>query len=135
MPKIIRVSFPGGKRVDAEIDGVLVHTDQSTGHGGTETAPEPFQLFLASIATCAGFYAIEFCHSRKLPTLGMELTLTCDFDAELKRYTKMGIELRLPAGFPEKYEPAIVRSMDLCAVKKHLMNPPVFELRASRPSA
>ncbi|MBW2050564.1 MAG: osmotically inducible protein OsmC, partial [Deltaproteobacteria bacterium] len=50
----VEVSFPGGKRVDAQIGGFTIKTDQSRDNGGDESAPEPFQLFLASIATCAG---------------------------------------------------------------------------------
>jgi putative redox protein len=134
MPKIIEVSFPGGKRVDAKINETVVHTDQAVDHGGGGTAPEPFQIFLASIATCAGIYALQFCQSRQLPSEGLSLTMTCDLDPATKMYTKMALELKLPAGFPEKYEAAILRAMDLCAVKKHINNPPAFELRAVRPA-
>ncbi len=132
MSKIIQVSFPGGKKVDAKINETVVHTDQSVEHGGGGTGPEPFQLFLASIATCAGIYALQFCQSRQLPSEGLSLQMTCDLDPGTKMYTKMALELKLPTGFPEKYEPAIVRSMDLCAVKKHINNPPAFELRTVR---
>ena len=48
------VTFPGGKRVDAEYDGFTIKTDQSPKGGGEGSAPQPFDLFLASIATCAG---------------------------------------------------------------------------------
>ena len=47
--KDIRVSFPGGKRVDAAYDGMVVHTDQSVAHGGEGAAPEPFDLFFVDI--------------------------------------------------------------------------------------
>jgi putative redox protein len=132
MSRIIEVSFPGGKRVDAKVGEIVVRTDQSVEHGGDGTAPEPFQLFLASIATCAGVYALQFCQSRELPTEGLSLTMTCDLSPQSKTYTKIAIELRLPAGFPERYEAAILRAMDLCAVKKHIMNAPAFEIRVSR---
>ena len=58
MFKKIEVSFPGGKRIDAKIGDFNIHTDQTLANGGGETDPEPFQLFLASIATCAGIYAL-----------------------------------------------------------------------------
>jgi ribosomal protein S12 methylthiotransferase accessory factor len=38
------------------------------------------------------------------------------------------IEIQIPAGFPEKYLPPLIRSAELCAVKKHLEKPPVFNV-------
>jgi len=48
------ISFPGGKRVDAQVGDFTLRTDQPKDHGGDGSAPEPFALFLASIGTCAG---------------------------------------------------------------------------------
>jgi ribosomal protein S12 methylthiotransferase accessory factor len=126
MQKIITVSFPGGKKVNAHVNGQLVQTDQPVDDGGDGSAPAPFALFLASLATCAGYYALQFCLSRSIPTDGMSLITTCTFDEAERRYTDMDITLTLPAGFPEKYRDAIVRAMDSCAVKKLILNPPRF---------
>ena len=62
---------------------------------------------------------------------GLEITMACDFDPEIKRYTKMTLNLKLPAEFPENLKPAIIRAMDLCAVKKHIVNPPEFQILTS----
>ena len=130
MQKIINVSFPGGKKVNAEIGGQIIPTDQPVDDGGEGSAPAPFLLFLASLATCAGYYSLQFCLSRNISTNGMSLQTTCTFDEAEHRYTAMDIALTLPAGFPEKYRDAIVRAMDLCTVKKHILNPPKFTVGA-----
>ncbi len=62
------VRFPGGKRVDAEHAGFTIRTDQPAELDGEGTAPTPFDLFLASIATCAGIYVKGFCNSRRFDT-------------------------------------------------------------------
>jgi putative redox protein len=41
---------------------------------------------------------------------------------------KVEIEIQVPPEFPEKYRASLVRSAELCAVKKHLENPPEFEV-------
>lgn len=128
--KTIEVSFPGGKRVDARIGDRVIMTDQPVESGGEDSAPTPFMLFLASIATCAGVYASEFCHSRKIDTGGMALTASFEYDEAARRYTKVSLFLKLPPGFPDKYRDAIVRAMDSCAVKKHIVNAPAFEIKA-----
>jgi uncharacterized OsmC-like protein len=126
MSKKIEVHFPGGKRIDAKIGDFIVHTDQSPENGGEATAPEPFQLFLASIATCAGIYALEFCQARELSSEGMALTMSFEWDEKKYAIETMNIELKLPPGFPDQYKKAVVRAMDLCTVKKHIIHPPEF---------
>jgi ribosomal protein S12 methylthiotransferase accessory factor len=131
MKKSIDVFFPGGKRVDAKIGDMIVRTDQSKESGGEETAPEPFQLFLASIATCAGIYALEFCRSRQITVEGMSLILSYEWDEKKHAVERLNIDLKLPAGFPEKYKRAVLKSMDLCTVKRHIVHPPEFIISAS----
>ena len=131
MEKTIEVSFPGGKKVDGKVENMIIKTDQPIKDGGDGTAPEPFHLFLASIATCAGIYALDFCQAREIETKDMMLTMNCEFDPSGRVCQKLSIDLKVSSTFPEKYKKAIIRTMDLCSVKKHIINPPEFEIKAS----
>ncbi|MEW8023319.1 MAG: OsmC family protein [Candidatus Thiodiazotropha sp.] len=122
----IQVSFTGGKRIQAKIGDYTIETDQPLKYGGDASAPAPFDLFLASLATCAGIYAWNFCESRKLSTEGMDLRMDCVNDEKKKIIVKVTFRLTLPDGFPEKYRSGIVRAMELCAVKRHMMDTPEF---------
>jgi len=126
MGERLEVLFPGGKRVDIRIGGFRIETDQSVKAGGEASAPEPFALFLASMAGCAGIYALNFCHMREITTEGLGLSVQWERDPARPLAAKIRFQLRLPAGFPDKYRDGIVRAMDLCAVKKHIQNPPEF---------
>jgi ribosomal protein S12 methylthiotransferase accessory factor len=121
---MIEVSFPGGVAVDATLKGQVIHTDQS--------GVAPFDLFLASIATCAGFYALRFCQQRGIDTRELGVMLT-PFRSD-KRIETIAIDLRLPPGFPGKYRHAIVRAVDQCAVKKAIADPPKFEIEVHAPA-
>ena len=123
------VAFPGGKRVDATYGKFEIFTDQGVDSGGDESAPEPFDLFLASLATCAGIYVLGFCQKRNIPHQGIRLTQSWDRDEKSKRLTKVRIAIEVPAGFPEKYHDALVRVANQCAVKKTIENPPAFDVR------
>ncbi|OHW63491.1 OsmC-like protein [Andreesenia angusta] len=126
---MVEVSFPGGKKVDAHTKGFTINTDQPVAGGGENSAPSPFDLFLASIATCAGIYAVSFCQSKELSTEGLKLELDGERDSETGLIGSMTLSLTLPEGFPDKYKNAIQKSMELCTVKKHLANPPSFEMK------
>lgn len=127
----IEVCFPGNVQVEAKIGGFTVLTDQPEKAGGDGKAPTPFALFACSIATCAGYFAVKFCQSRKIDTTGMSLRMHYDWDNDQKRYPKMSLDLTLPDNFPEKYHAAILRAMDQCAVKQHILQPPEFDIRLS----
>lgn len=125
----LTVSFPGGKRVDAEYNGYTFHTDQPPLSGGDGSAPPPFDLFLASIATCAGIYVKGFCDSRSIPTEGLSLSMQVEPDPTTHRIGRLVLEINLPEGFPATHREAVIRAADQCAVKKHIFAPPAFEIR------
>ena len=123
----MEITFPGGVAVHAHYRGLTVATDQPPPLGGG-SAPSPFDLFLASVGACAGFYALRFCQERQLDTEGLTVGLAFDREPEKKRVRKIRIEVGLPAAFPEKYRAALVRTIDQCTVKRHIVEPPEFEV-------
>jgi ribosomal protein S12 methylthiotransferase accessory factor len=129
MAQSLEVLFPGGKHIDVKVGDHVVKTDQSVKLGGEGSAPEPFNLFLASMAACAGIYALNFCETRKLPTDGLGLSMDWSRDPEPPKQAVATLRLTLPEGFPERYRESILRAMDLCAVKKNIVSPPRFEMR------
>ena len=117
------IDFPGGSRVDAHFGQFTVATDQPP----AASAPTPFAVFLSSIGTCAGIYVLGFCQQRGLPTDGIRIVqrIHSSFNGMVE---KIDLEIQVPASFPEKYRESLIRSADLCAVKKHLEKPPKFEI-------
>ena len=124
--KTMTVSFPGGKRVSATYNGFEIATDQDTDSGGDGSAPEPFDYFLASLATCTGIYVLGFCQKRNIPHDGIRLNQSWELEEKTKRLTKVRIAIEVPPDFPEKYHSALVRVANQCKVKKTLEDPPEF---------
>ena len=119
----MRIVFPGGDRVDALMGNMVVKTDQNG------TAPAPFGLFLASIGTCAGIYVLGFCKHRGLPTEGIEVVQRLHMSPTTRMIEKVDLDILVPPEFPQKYHEALVRAADQCAVKKHLEQPPTFNVQ------
>ena len=128
----IKITFPGGKKVNADMSGMVIATDQPKLQGGDGTAPSPYQLFLASLGTCAGIYVLSFCRERNIPTDGVTLTQRIEYATTpegRQQMDKIVIEINVPPDFPEKYHNALIKVADQCAVKKTIMNPPKFEIK------
>lgn len=91
-------------------------------------APSPFELFLSAIGTCAGVYVLGFCRERKLPTDGLRILETIHTNPSKHMVDRIDLQIQVPPDFPEKYRASLICSAELCAVKKHLENPPRFEI-------
>ena len=122
------IDFPGGSRVDAHFRGHHLRTDQPAGGGGEDSAPMPFELFLASIGTCAGIYILGFCRQRGLPTEGIRIIQHNESNRTTGMIEKIDLEIQVPPSFPKQYHSALINSAELCKVKKTLENPPQFEI-------
>jgi ribosomal protein S12 methylthiotransferase accessory factor len=131
---MMEITFTGGLKVRAELDGLTVDTDQPIASGGGGEAAGPYDLFLASLGTCAGFFALRFMQQRGIDPTGARLTLATDKDPETGLAATVRIDLELPHDFPDKYRQAIVRAMDQCKVKRQLEHPPVVEASTSQAS-
>lgn len=118
------IDFPGGSRVDAHFGSHTVPTDQPP----ASVAPMPFELFLASIGTCAGIYVLGFCRQRNLPTDGIRI-IQRNHPAATGMIEKIDLEIQVPPSFPAQYYDALIRSAELCKVKKTLEHPPIFEVK------
>jgi ribosomal protein S12 methylthiotransferase accessory factor len=124
----IKVTFPGGKRVDAQVGPFVLRTDQPVEAGGEGSAVAPFDLFLASLATCAGIYVLGFCQARGLSTEGMALREHVEVNPATKLPSHIRLELTLPPSFPDKYRTAVVRAAEGCKVKKTIAAAPVIDV-------
>lgn len=128
----MEITFDGGKVVTAHSHGHIIKTDQPLDNGGGNTAPAPYDLFLASIGTCAGIYVKSFCDNRSIPTEGIKIIQSYEWNKETGLPVSIKLDIKLPAGFPEKYKASLIHVADLCKVKKTMANPPEFEIITSQ---
>ena len=122
------IDFPGGSRVDAHFAKFTIATDQPP----VASAPTPFAVFLSSIGTCAGIYVLGFCQQRGIPTDGVRIVQRVYSNPLTHMVDKIDLEIQVPNSFPDKYRDSLIRSAELCAVKKHLENPPSFEITTTK---
>lgn len=127
----MEITFGEGKVVKAKVGDHLVITDQPIDNGGGNSAPAPFDLYLASIGTCAGIYVKSFCNRRNIPTHNIKIIQSAEFDNQTGLPSNLSLDIKLPADFPEKYKEALINTAGLCAVKKSIKSPPEFRIITS----
>ncbi len=121
----LKVTLEGNKKVSTHIGDHLIMTDQPEKSGGSNTAPAPYDLFLASIATCAGFYVQSYCDNKNIDCSGIEITLKAKRD-DKKVINGFVTTIHVPEEIPEKLHGVLKKVASQCAVKKTIMNNPDF---------
>jgi putative redox protein len=127
----MEICFPGNKRVQANYKGFVVETDRPEAVGGDSSALSPFDLFLCSLGTCAGVHVLDFMQQRELPTEDAGISMKAERDPDSGLLTDVFLEIKLPASFPERYKAAVVRAAELCIIRRHMSEPPIFHVTAT----
>lgn len=130
---MIDVRYAGGDRLNVEMRGHEVHTDQPAADGGEDTAPTPTELFVAGLAACIAYYAERFLRRNALTTDG--LRVTCDYRWAENPHRVGAIDVFVDApGLTPAKRTAFGRVIEHCAVHSTLRHPPQVTIttRATR---
>ncbi len=102
--------------------------DQPPENGGNDTGMTPPELLLASLGSCAGFYAVQYLKTRNLATSGVEVSVTAD---KLKLPARLGnfnIHVTCPVSLTEEQTEGLMRSVHHCLVHNTLLSPPEIRI-------
>ena len=123
----ITLRYQGGKRFEAVARGHRVVSDQPMDNKGNDTGMTPPELFLSSLAACAGYYAAEYLNTRKLPASGLEIRVSATKAEKPARLGSIQIDVIAPGLDPRQRE-GILRAVDACLLANTLRVPPKFEI-------
>ncbi len=128
----MEIKLGDNQKVIANYKGFEIITDQPVKAGGDNTALSPFDLFLVSIGTCAGWYVKSFCQKRDISEQGISISQKTHFNQETRLIDKIQIVIELPESFPDKYIESLIKAASACTVKKHMMDAPGFFITTSK---
>ena len=107
-------------------------SDQSVNDGGFDEGMTPPELLLASLGSCAGFYAAQYLRKNKLATEGTRVRVTCEKAKDpLARMTNFLIEVDAPVELSETQRKGVVEAVEHCLVHNTLLHPPRIELKVA----
>jgi uncharacterized OsmC-like protein len=99
--------------------------DQPAENGGEDSGMTPPELLLASLGSCAAFYAVQYLKSRKLAQSGVEVSVTAD---KLTRMGNFRVQVTCPVALSEDHTTGLMRSVHHCLVHNTLLSPPEIKI-------
>jgi putative redox protein len=122
----IRVQHLGNVKFEATTRGHRVICDQPSENGGTDSGMTPPEFMLASLGTCAGFYAAQYLKTRSLSADGLEVTVTAEKAKQPARLGSFRISVFAPHVAAE-HEAGLLRAVKACLIHNTLLNAPQIE--------
>ncbi|MGA3048540.1 MAG: OsmC family protein [Terracidiphilus sp.] len=102
--------------------------DQPAENGGTDEGMTPPEFLLASLGSCAAFYAVQYLRTRNLDDRGVEVSVTAE---KLKQPARLGdfrIHLSCPGPLTEEQTEGAMRSVHHCLIHNTFLNPPEIKI-------
>ena len=116
----LAVTHLDGDRFEIAVRGHTITVDQPVADGGTDTAPTPTELFIASLASCVAFYARRYLVRHDLPTDGLTVDATYSISSRPARVGEIALVLRVPDGVPADRRGALLAVASHCTVHNTL---------------
>lgn len=102
--------------------------DQPTDNGGTDSGMTPPELMLASLGSCAAFYAVQYLKTRNLGHHNVEVSVTAEKLRQPSRIGNFRINVSCPVTLTEEQTEGLMRSVHHCLVHNTLLTPPEIEI-------
>lgn len=124
----VKVTHEGNARFQIQARQHVILSDQPLDNGGDDTAMTPPELFLASLGSCAAYYAAQFLKSRKLPLEGLEVTVQAEKLREPARLGNFIIQVKTPASLTDDQTLAMDRTVHRCLIHQTMLHVPSIEI-------
>ena len=122
------VRYLDGVRFQVDARGHKLVCDQPTENGGADSGMAPPELMLASLGTCAGFYALQYLKFRNLPVEGLSVRVWAEKAVQPARLASFRVEVEAPGAEDPKHHLGLVRAVEKCLIHHTLLNQPKIEI-------
>jgi putative redox protein len=127
----VKVEHLGGMQFEITARQHRIACDQPIENGGFDEAMTPPELLLASLGSCAGFYAAQYLRKHKLATEGTIVRVSAEKAANPPRLNRFRIHVELPSGVGDEHIAGIEESVRHCLIHNTLLNPPSISLEVT----
>jgi uncharacterized OsmC-like protein len=117
----------GDSKLEVAARGHRVICDQPRENGGHDSGMSPPEFLLASLATCAAYYAAQYLKARNLPAKDLKVNVTAEKGQKPARLASFKIEVIVP-GLDDQHGLAVLRAVKSCLIHNTLLNQPRIEV-------
>jgi len=122
------VRFLAGVRFEAEARGHTVLCDQPLENGGQDSGMTPPEFLLASLGTCAGYYALQYLKARQLKTAGLVVKVEAGKAPQPARMDNFRILIEVPGLDDPRHRDGVIRAAKNCLIHNTLLHAPSIEI-------
>ena len=132
----VKISHLGQVKFNIQSGSHTILCDQPVENGGEDSAMTPPELMLASLGSCAAFYAVQYLKARNLADSGVEVSVTADKLKQPARLGNFNIHVECPVPLSEEQTEGLRRSVHTCLIHNTLLSLPEvrIELAIAKPA-
>lgn len=119
--------YLGDSKFEVAAKGHRVICGQPLDNGGSDEGMSPPEFLLASLATCAAYYATQYLKTRKLRAEELKVKVSAEKAAQPVRLASFRIEVMAP-GLDERHQAGILRAVKACLIHNTLLGRPTIEV-------
>lgn len=130
----ITVEHLGSMQFEIKTRGHVIVSDQPLENGGFDEGMTPPELLLASLGSCAGYYAAQYLRKNKLATEGTRIRVSCEKVKDpVARMTNFVIEVDTPLELTKEHRKGVEKEVEHCLVHNTLLHRPKITLKVEGP--
>jgi len=128
----VTVEHLGAVQFEIKARQHTISCDQPAENGGYDEGMTPPELLLASLGSCAGFYAAQYLRKYKLATEGTRVRVTADKVKDPARMDNFRIEIETPIELTEQHRAGVERAVHHCLIHNTLLQPPQIRIEVKQ---
>ena len=106
----------------------MLISDQSVENKGYDEGMTPPELFLASLGSCAAFYAVDYLKRNELSQEGCRVRVTADKTKAPTRLDNFHIEVEIPDSLTADQVRGVDEAVHRCLIHNTLLHPPKMDV-------
>lgn len=112
----VTTRYMGDMLFETQLGNHTLRIDVPAAMGGSDRAPTPPELFIASLGSCVAAFAAQYCQRAGIRSEDMTVTVNFDKVENPTRLTNLHITINLPHGVCGDREGALLRVAEHCPV-------------------
>lgn len=129
----IQVEHLGAVQFEIKARQHAIVSDQPSENGGFDEGMTPPELLLASLGSCAAFYAAQYLRKHNLDTEGTIVRVTAEKAKDPARLDNFRIAIKVPCGLDQKDFEGVEQSVQHCMIHNTLLRTPSIAIEIKAP--